>query len=391
MPESAKIKALTARTISILTDLVAFDTTSHLSNLALIDYVEGLMDLLDVDYERLPNPEGTKAALLARVGPDAEGGVILSGHTDVVPVAGQAWDTPPFTLTEKNGKLYGRGSSDMKGFIACALALTPEFAKAKLKRPIYIALTFDEEVGCTGAPLLVKHAAKVVRAPEMTVIGEPTSMEVVTAHKGVYSFETVVTGHEVHSSDVEHGVNAVQIACRLVAYLNDIAEELAAGGTKNPRFDPPYTTVHTGVIDGGTARNIVPKRCRFVWEIRPLPGDNAEAIIERFEKKCASFLPAMKRISPDADIKTTMLSRMKGMQLESGDGREQSVMACAQANHTHAVAFGTEAGVYQEHRIPVVVCGPGSIAQAHQPNEFVEIVQLEKCVQFLLRLLSRMQ
>lgn len=378
--------ALIPDAITHLRALVAFDTVSHRPNLPLIGYVEDLLTRHGAACTRLPGTGDGKASLLARIGPEAPGGVILSAHTDVVPVEGQPWTSPPFALTQRGERLYGRGAADMKGFLACVLATLPVLVKENLKRPLYLACTYDEEVGCLGAPELVRHAAAHVPSPWLAIIGEPTGMRVVTAHKGVYSFETTVTGLEAHSSQTHRGVNAVQIACRLVAFLADLAEEYAREGMQNARFDPPFTTIHVGVIQGGTARNIIPRECRFVWEVRPLPGDRAEAALERFESFCDPLRRRMRTVSPQADIVTVMRSHMAGMQLATPDNRERLALACAQANATHAVSFGTEAGVYQEYGIPVVVCGPGHIDQAHQPDEYIEVAQLEKCIGFLVRL-----
>lgn len=373
---------LTSAAVSLLKDLVAFDTVSRTSNLKLIAYVEQYLQGFGIPSQRVLNADGTQANLIARIGPDKPGGIILSGHTDVVPTVGQSWDTPPYTLTESLGRLYGRGSTDMKGFLACALAFAPEFARARLAAPIYFAFSYDEEVGCLGAPSLVDHIVATSPLPKLAIIGEPTNMQVVTSHKGVYSYETIVTGKEAHSSQVERGINAVQIAAKLVAFLADMATELAAMGKRDPRFDPGYTTVHVGVIEGGTARNIIPKTCRFLWEIRPLPGYDAEPLLRRFE----NYIAELTKASPGAEINTTMLSRMLGMQLKPVQDEEQFMLALAQANATYAVAFGTEAGVFQERGIPAVVCGPGDISQAHRPNEYIDITQIEKCLAFLDRL-----
>lgn len=389
-PAARPREEIHASLLAHLRALVAFDTVSRHSNLALIDYAESCLAQFGVPCTRLTNPEGTKANLIARIGPEAEGGIVLSGHSDVVPVDGQAWETDPFTLTERAGKWYGRGAADMKAWLAAMLAMLPEFTAPKLTRPLYFAFTYDEEVGCLSAPELVKHIVQHLPRPALAIIGEPTGMEVVTAHKGVFSFETVVSGHEAHSSQPMRGVNAVHIACKLVHFLTELAQEYAQSGLQNPRFDPPWSTIHVGVISGGTARNIIPKECRFVWEVRPLPGERAEAVRERFDAFCETLLPAMRAVSPQAGINTAMRSHMHGMQLDAAE-MEQRVLACAQTNTTRAVSFGTEAGVFQEHGIPVVVCGPGSIDQAHQPNEFIETAQLEKCVDFMRRLVMMLE
>lgn len=389
MPASADaVRAYSSEAIALLRDLVSFDTVSRHSNLALIQYIEQYLQGFAVASVRILSKDGSKANLLARIGPEAEGGIILSGHTDVVPIDGQKWDTPPFTLTESMGRLYGRGTADMKSFIACTLAMVPAFAQARLAKPIYLAFSYDEEIGCLGAPDLVAHIARHAKRPALAIVGEPTSMQVVTAHKGVYSYETVVSGVEAHSSQPHLGVNAVHIGAKLVAHLSDLADEQAQSGMQNPAFTPPYSTVHVGVLEGGTARNIIPRTCRLVWEIRPLPGDDVSGIIAKFEDYAQALKRDAQAKHPDADIVTTPMSCMHGMQFSGTEAAQGLVMACAQANETHAVAFGTEAGVFQDGGVPVVVCGPGSIDQAHKPNEYIEVMQLEKCVGFLLRLVE---
>jgi acetylornithine deacetylase len=293
----------------------------------------------------------------------------------VVPVKDQAWDSDPFTLTEREGKLYGRGTADMKAFLACCLALAPEWAKQKRDTPIYLAFSYDEEVGCLGAPYLLKFIKQQPIAPDFAIIGEPTLMQVVTAHKGVLSFETVVHGREAHSSQPQLGINAVHIACELVHFLTQLAPE-----KRDARFTPPYTTVHVGTIAGGTARNIIAKECRFLWEVRPLPGEDADALVEKFTDYCKRF---------DAEITTTPRSRMLAVTLpERAEAYASRVMHAACTNHQQAVSFGTEAGVFQDHGIPAIICGPGSIDQAHKPNEFIEVGQIGACLEFLQRITS---
>lgn len=373
-------------TLSLLRDLIAFDTTSHLSNLALIEYVENYLDGLSIPYVRIPNAEETKSSLLARIGPEAPGGIILSGHTDVVPVEGQEWHTHPFSLTEREGRLYGRGTSDMKGFLACALALAPKWARMDLKAPVWLALSYDEEVGCLGAPDLVRHIMEHVPQPRLVIIGEPTGMRVVTGHKGVYSYETVVTGKEAHSSQPHLGVNAVHASARLVAALAGMAKRLEENGPHDMRYTPAWPTVHVGVIEGGTARNIIPRECRFVWEIRPLPGHPAEPLMDEFNEICKEL-----SATTGSRITTHSRSHMEGFQSSLNEEETALILHCARANATHAVSFGTEAGVFHTiGKMPVIVCGPGEIDQAHKPDEFIEYQQLELCLGFLERLFERL-
>lgn len=388
MPRS---ETITGRTIDILQKLVAFDSVSDKSNLPIIGFIEGYLKAYRVHCVRIPSADGAKSNLLARIGPDIEGGIILSGHTDVVPVAGQAWDTPPFTLTEQSGKLYGRGTADMKSFISACLAMTPIFNQASLQRPVWFAFSYDEEVGCLGAPLLLDYITATIPKPAFAIIGEPTCMQAVTAHKGVLSFETTVNGLEGHSSQPQSGVNAVQVAGELVHFLTGLNEQLASSGLQDARFNPPHSTVHVGVIHGGTARNIIPRQCVFQWEIRPLPGEDTEALYARFSKRCAELLLPMQRIHPQADIVTRPLAHMDGVTLpaEAAEAREW-VMQCARTNQEQVASYGTEAGVFQRHGIPAILCGPGNIEQAHKPNEYIERPQIQACVQFMFSLCDRL-
>jgi acetylornithine deacetylase len=381
--------AATLQAIALLEKLVSFDSVSRNSNLPLIEWIESYLTEHGVAHERACSPCGQKTNLIARIGPAVAGGIVLSGHTDVVPVDGQSWDSPPFTLTPKDDKLFGRGTSDMKSFIAVCLALVPHFTSITLRTPIYFAFSYDEEVGCLGAPFLLEHLIRHMPMPAFAVIGEPTMMQVVTAHKGVLSFETTVHGLEAHSSQPHLGVNAVHAACDLVHFLKNLAEEQERTGLRDARFTPPYSTVHVGTIHGGTARNIIAKECQFVWEIRPLPTDDGDALVARFETYAAQLRAQLQRAHPQADIITRPMSRMGGVTLpEHAQAACQHVLRSAQSNQQLAVAFGTEAGVFQEHGIPAIICGPGSIDQAHKPNEWIERSQITACVEFLLRLVA---
>lgn len=391
MIDERQIDGITGRAVQLLTTLVSFDSVSRNSNLPIIEFIRNHLKDQRVTCAAIPSPDGKKSNLLGRIGPDIPGGIMLSGHTDVVPVDGQAWDSDPFKLTEKDGRLYGRGTADMKSFIAVCLAMIPEFSRLRLTKPVWLAFSYDEEVGCLGAPYLLEHVAKNIPKPAFAIIGEPTRMQVVTAHKGVLSFETVVTGLEWHSSQPQLGVNAVQIACELVHFLHTMGQELAASGMQDARFLPPCTTVHVGTISGGTARNIIARECRFQWEIRPLPGEDADALVARFEKRCDEFTRDMRRVSSDAGITTRPMSRMTGVTLPpEADKHCQAVMRCANTNEEFAVSFGTEAGVFNDHGVPAIICGPGDIEQAHKPNEFIERAQLRECVAFMLRLMEEL-
>lgn len=386
---TSTIDVLTTRSIDLLSKLVTFNSVSHDSNLPIIRFIEDYLTLHHVPYERIPSPDGQKTNLLAHIGAEAPGGILLSGHTDVVPITGQIWDTDPFSLTEKNGKLYGRGSCDMKGFIAVCLAMLPEFVKAQLPYPLYFAFSYDEEIGCLGVPDMAKRIQSRPMRPDFAIIGEPTGMQVVTAHKGVFSFETTVYGLEGHSSQPQRGVNAVHYGCRLVNYLLMLGEQLQQSGMKDSRFDPSYSTLHVGIMEGGTARNIIPKECYIHWEIRPLPGDDVQAIIQRIDAHCRMLEAEMRNIHPEAAIVSKPMSRMAGVTLPAhASAACHRVKHYAITNEEHAVSFGTEAGVFNEHGIPSIICGPGSIEQAHKPNEFIDINEIKKCVEFMIRLMD---
>ncbi len=376
--------------IEMIERLVSFDTTSRESNLALIHFVRDYLASHEVDSTLIHDESGNKANLYATVGPAGVPGVALSGHTDVVPVDGQPWDSDPFSLVQKDGRLYGRGTSDMKSFSAIALALVPEFVARPLKTPIHFALSFDEEVGCLGAPLMIDRlGAELGVKPMIVIVGEPTDMAVVNAHKGVYSFNTRVRGLEAHSSGTHRGVNAVQYAAVLVHFLTEMADEMAARAEPESGFDPPYTTVHVGTIRGGTAHNIVPLDCTFTWEYRLLPGADPDEIRTRFEQFAEeTVLPRMHAVDPGTSIDTELRCYVPGLVPEEGSPAEAIVMALARTNHTEVVAYGTEAGLFQEVGIPTVICGPGSIRQAHQPNEYIELSQVRACESFMRRLLD---
>ncbi|MSP68315.1 MAG: acetylornithine deacetylase [Alphaproteobacteria bacterium] len=367
--------------------LVGFDTTSRDSNLGLIRYVGDYLAGHGIQAELFQNHEGTKANLFATVGAGEVGGVVLSGHTDVVPVDGQDWATDPFRVTERDGRLYGRGTCDMKSFLACALALVPEFQARRLPVPIHLALSYDEEVGCLGAPRMLAPLAARGLSPRAVIVGEPTEMAVVTQHKGIQAFQTVVTGLEAHSSDQERGVNAILYAARLIQFLESLRAEMKARTPVASPFDPPYTTVHVGTIAGGTALNIIPRRCELRWEYRNTPNIDPEELVERVREHCRNtLLPEMRRLSPLCDIVTERTGSVPAFRPEPDSPAATLAMALLGTNATAAVSFGTEAGQFQEAGFPTVVCGPGSIREAHRPNEFIARAQVDACLGFLRRL-----
>lgn len=373
-------------TEDILAKLVAFDSTSRNSNIPLIAWVEDYLDGFGIPHLRVDYEEGNKTNLFATIGPDVGGGVVLSGHTDVVPVDGQDWHTDPFTLTEKDGLLYGRGSADMKGFIAVALALVPEFAKLDLRIPIHLAFSCDEEVGCKGVRPLVDFLRNHAKKPSAAIIGEPTSMRVVNGHKSAVRFSTEVTGHESHSALTDKGVNAIMVAGEIIHEISQIREELIVIGDASNRYDPPYSTIHIGVISGGTANNIVPKTCSFNWETRLLPNADENYVPDRITALTRKLEPAMKAVSPDAGIHFAQANAIPGLAAEKDSPAEQLALHCSHSNSTHTVSYGTEAGLFQQAGIPAVVCGPGSIEQAHKPDEYIAVSELRACERFLRRL-----
>jgi acetylornithine deacetylase len=370
--------------------LIAFDTTSRLSNLALIDFVRGYLEDLGVESELVYDAERRKANLYATVGPRDIGGIMLSGHTDVVPVDGQEWHSEPFTATEKEGRLFGRGTADMKSFLAIVLALLPEFTERRLKTPIHLALSYDEEIGCIGVRGLIAELAQRPVKPRLCIVGEPSEMRPIVAHKGKRSWRCRVHGFECHSSLAHAGVNAVEAAAELVARLKEMARRFRDHGPYDAEFSPPYTTIHTGTIQGGTALNIVPKECSFEFETRHLPGDDPQAIfaeLRRFAEE--TLLPEMRAVRPETGIAFEEMSAFPGLSTASDAEATQLALALSGANSTGKVSFGTEAGLFQEAGIPTVICGPGSIEQAHKPDEFIALDQIQHCEAFLRRLLDR--
>jgi acetylornithine deacetylase len=372
--------------VEMLAKLVGFDTTTRTSNFPLIEFVEKYLDSHDVKHIRVDYEKDRKTNLYATIGPDVEGGIVLSGHTDVVPVDGQNWASDPFVLTEREGKLFGRGTCDMKGFIAVALALVPKFKAMKLKTPIHLALSCDEEVGCKGVRPLVAHMKDHLKRPRAVFVGEPTEMKVVNGHKSAVTFSTEVKGHEAHSSLTDQGVNAIMVAADVISEISTLRREFIAVGDPSGRFDPPYSTIHVGVISGGTAKNIIPRRCDFQWETRLLPTADFEFVPKRMELLAAKLEPAMKAVAQDVGITTTKTNEVPGLRPEMDSVAEQLALHAAEANSTHAVSYCTEAGLFQSIGIPSVICGPGNIEQAHKPDEYVEIAQLVACEKYMMRL-----
>jgi acetylornithine deacetylase len=378
--------------LAMLERLVSFDTESAKSNLALIDFVEDYLAGWGVPCVRFPNAAGDKAAIYATLGPADRGGVVLSGHTDVVPVTGQAWTGDPFALRVADGRAYGRGAVDMKGFDALALALAPDFQAMDLKVPIHILLSYDEETTCLGVMDTIARFGVDLPTPRAVIVGEPTGLEVVDAHKSIGTFFTTVHGREGHSSMPALGANAVMAAAELVAELNRIADDMIARGDPGGRFDPPYTTVHVGTIGGGTARNILAKLCTFHWEFRGLPGLDPDEIpgrLARFAEDVA--LPRLNRHGPFGRIETELEVFVPGLTPAPGSAAERLALRLAGRNSTSTVSFATEAGRFQGAGIPTIVCGPGSIDQAHQPDEYITLDALSAGEAFMRRLAAACQ
>ena len=373
--------------LEMLERLVAFDTESSRSNIPLIDFVAEYLAGWDVPHWRVPNAAGDKQAIFATIGPNGDGGIVLSGHTDCVSVEGQDWTSDPFRLRVADGRAYGRGSVDMKGFDALALAAVPDFLAADLKTPIHILLSYDEETTCLGVADTIARFGQDLPRPGAAIVGEPTGLEVVDAHKSVATFVTTVHGFEAHSAKPYLGANAVAAAAEMVVELSRISDEMIARGDPSGRFDPPYTTVHVGRIAGGTARNILAKFCWFNWEVRGLPDlDPAEIpeLIERFVADVA--LPRLNRFGDFGRIETVREVMVPGLAPEPGSAAEVLAKRLTDRNGTATVPYATEAGRFQEAGIATVVCGPGSIDRAHQPDEYITLAELAEGERFMRRL-----
>ncbi|MDY3331163.1 MAG: acetylornithine deacetylase [Pelistega sp.] len=375
-----------------LEKLVAFDTTSRNSNLELINTVKEYLDSFGLQSWLAMNPDGTKANLFATLpasNGDTQGGIVLSGHTDVVPVDGQDWHSNPFEVVEKDGLLYGRGTCDMKGFIASALALLPEWVQQQRNKPIHFALSYDEEVGCAGAPVMIEELKKRNQRVDGCVVGEPTSMRVVVAHKGINLFTCKVHGKAAHSSLTPRGCNAIEHAARLICHIRDLADYYRQQGPFDDKYDVPFTTMTTNLIEGGIAVNTIPEACTFKYEFRNLPGIPVEEIqgkVERYVQE--ELLPRMQKEFPEAKVEITANARAPGLEASEKAAITALVRALTRDNEVRKVAYGTEAGLFEQIGIPTIVCGPGNIEQAHKPNEFISLEQLDECDNFLRKLIA---
>ena len=378
---------LAAEATAILADLIAIDTTSRESNLALIDYVERHLGGFGVAGRRVFNADGSKANLYATVGPMEPGGVVLSGHSDVVPVDGQPWTSDPWRLTRRGDRLLGRGTCDMKGFLALSLALAPHVARRGMVRPLHLAISYDEEVGCLGAPSMIAEIARELPSPAAVVVGEPTEMVVVSGHKGIATWNVTVTGHEAHSSLIHLGASANMVAVRLMQQLADLADRLAGEGDAHGPFCPHHATLTIGQMNGGTAVNILARECRFAFDLRTLPGQEPEAILAPFFAACEAADAELRARFPEAGVRVERRSRTPSFAPEADGAAERLARRWADDNGpARAVPYAAEAGQFQGAGFSTVICGPGSIAQAHQPDEYIEVQQIERGAAFMLRL-----
>lgn len=372
-------------TIGILKDLVAFPVLGGESNLSIAQYIVHYLEGLGVEVHLLPNEEGNKQSVHCRIGPAVDGGIVLSGHTDVVPVAGQDWKTAPFTLSKLGDKWYGRGSADMKGFLACCLAMVPSFLQADLKRPIYLAFSYDEEIGClAGAELAETIMRFYPESPRYALIGEPSLLQPLLGHKGICVLKTTVHGSAGHSSRIKSEVSAIHEAAKLVVWLENKMEDWIENGSNDPRFTPPHSTIHIGQIQGGIAPNVVADKCTFYWDVRIVPGDRLEDVLEEFSIHCMSMELELKKRFPEAAIITEEDHPLvPPLSCPEDADLAQWVKAWTGNTRTSTAAYAAEAGQFAEAGFEALICGPGDIAQAHRADEFIEETQLEKCLEML--------
>lgn len=372
--------------IAILADLVRFESLSGRPNLDIVGYMTAILARNSVPFTLVPDDSGQRANLHATIGPQLDGGVALSGHTDVVPVDGQTWTRPPFELTLEAGRLYGRGTADMKGFLACALAMVPIFAASDLARPIHLAITYDEEPGSLGAPALARHIAEHGPRPAAVIVGEPTEGRVIAGHKGGYEMRTRFRGVAGHSSDPARGISAILHAARFVSFLDELGREMADAADAVSPFDPPHNTINVGTIRGGAGRSIIAEDCTLDWELRVTPPDDGAAAMARIMDWLARAEADMKAAFPSSAIETEMVSAYPGLAFHASSPALDIVRAASGQNACHTVPFGTDAGCFAREGLAAVVHGPGSIAQAHVPDEYIEIDEIVACLRFLDRL-----
>ncbi|MGR3761319.1 acetylornithine deacetylase [Roseobacteraceae bacterium NS-SX3] len=380
-----------AETTGLLGELIAFPTVSADSNLDMIAHLANRLDDAGATVHIWTDPTGKKANLFATIGPETDGGIVLSGHSDVVPVTGQDWSSDPFEMVERGGNLYGRGACDMKGFIAAATAMAPHYAALAPRRPVHFAFTYDEETGCFGAQHLAQSLREKGITPAVAIVGEPTMMRVIEGHKGCYEYTTRFTGLEGHGSGPDRGVNAVEYAARYVTRLVELKQELQARAPSGSRFEPPWTTISTGALHGGTVHNVIPGKAAVDWEMRPVQASDAGYVKGELHRFCTqTLLPQMQAVSPQAKIVTEVIGEVDGLEPAAENEARDIVQELTGANGADMVAFGTEAGIFQGLGMQVAVCGPGSIEQAHKPDEFVSLDQLSQCLTLLKRLSAKL-
>jgi acetylornithine deacetylase len=378
-------------TKDILADLIAFPTVSADSNLEMIAYLATRLEDAGADVRLFRDPTGKKANLFATIGPWKDGGIVLSGHSDVVPVTDQPWTSDPFKMVERDGRLYGRGSCDMKGFIAATIAMASDFARSVRDRPLHLAFTYDEEVGCIGAGHLAQSLGDLGIRPNVAIIGEPTLMKIIEGHKGCYEYTTRFQGLEGHGSAPDLGVNAVEYATRYVALLLELKDQLRKMAPADSPFDPPWTTVNIGAMSGGSAHNVIASKARVDWEMRPVQKTDADFVKSELRSYCHDvLLPKMQAVFPEASIETEVVGEVDGLVPALESEARQIVCALTGSNEAAVVPFGTEAGIFQNLGMDVVVCGPGSIEQAHKADEFLAVDQLSDCISLLQKLAGKL-
>lgn len=379
------------RSVDILRTLIAFPTVSSDTNLDLIDYLQERLECCGARCVRTSDPSGTKSNLFATLGPDANGGIMLSGHTDVVPVTDQDWATDPFEMVEKDGKLFGRGTCDMKGFVAASIALAEMLDSKTLVQPLHFAFTHDEETGCLGAQQLVGELADRGIVPEVAIIGEPTEMRVIEGHKGCFEYTTRFSGLEGHGSAPDAGVNAAEYAALYVGKLLDLRESLKKRAPESSRFEPPWTTINIGRLAGGIAHNVIVGKAEIDWEMRPVRTEDADFVKDSLASYVRTvLLPEMHAVDDNSSIELETIAEVVGLEPMDNNAARTLVSELTGANGTGLVAFGTEAGLFQQLGASAVVCGPGSISQAHKPDEYLEVAQLELCCRMMSRLSERL-
>ncbi|WP_319529175.1 acetylornithine deacetylase [uncultured Cohaesibacter sp.] len=378
------MQQLVETTKEILKRLVGFESLSSQTNLDMIDYIKTYLADHGVETMISYDETGERANLFATIGPDVEGGVLLNGHTDVVPTLGQDWSHDPFDMIEKDGRLFGRGTVDMKGFLACTMAMVPYFKEANLGKPILISFCYDEEIGGFGAPVLASDIVARGSKPAVAIVGEPTMMSLVSGHKAGLELRTEFTGFSAHASDPRKGVNAVEFAARFINKIIEIADRCSINPVHDSPFEPPYTTFNVGTINGGTARNITANACALDWELRPIPGEDGQVILAELQYFVDSeLLPLMRAVSPDASVKTIVEADVPGLSADESSAAVQFIRQVTGLNSSEVVSFGTDAGHFERVGISTIVFGPGSIDQAHKPDEYIELSEISNCLQFL--------